>query len=85
MHIRSFLYTTALLCFPKNLIPWWDSNPDLLVPEADGDVHCATPPGLFRILGKKNSGNPDAHTTENRFSFLVTLNKTGSSYEGILI
>jgi hypothetical protein len=29
------LYTTALLCFPKNLIPWWDSNPGLLVPEAD--------------------------------------------------
>jgi hypothetical protein len=20
---------------PKNLIPWWDSNPGLLVPEAD--------------------------------------------------
>jgi hypothetical protein len=28
-------YTTALLCFPKNLIPWRDSNPGLLVPEAD--------------------------------------------------
>jgi hypothetical protein len=24
----------ALLCFPKNLIPWRDSNPGLLVPEA---------------------------------------------------
>jgi hypothetical protein len=23
-------YTTALLCFPKNLIPWRDSNPGLL-------------------------------------------------------
>jgi hypothetical protein len=29
------LYTTALLCFPKNLKPWQDSNPVLLVPEAD--------------------------------------------------
>jgi hypothetical protein len=29
------LYTTALLCLPKNLIPWRDSNPGLLVPEAD--------------------------------------------------
>jgi hypothetical protein len=29
------LKTTALLCFPKNLIPWQDSNPGLLVPEAD--------------------------------------------------
>jgi hypothetical protein len=29
------LYTTALLYFPKNLIPWRDSNPGLLVPEAD--------------------------------------------------
>jgi hypothetical protein len=33
--ILSHLYTTALLCFPKNLIPWRDSNPGLLVPEAD--------------------------------------------------
>jgi hypothetical protein len=29
------LYTTALLCFPKNLIPWRDSNPGLIVPEAE--------------------------------------------------
>jgi hypothetical protein len=35
MHIKVILYTTALLCFPKNLIPWWDLNPGLLVPEAD--------------------------------------------------
>jgi hypothetical protein len=28
------LYTTALLCFPKNFMPWRDSNPGLLVPEA---------------------------------------------------
>jgi hypothetical protein len=34
-HFKSFLYTTALQCFTKNLIPWWDSNPCLLVPEAD--------------------------------------------------
>jgi hypothetical protein len=33
MHIKSFY--TALLCFPKNLTPWRDSNPGLLVPEAD--------------------------------------------------
>jgi hypothetical protein len=33
MHI--ILFTTTLLCFPKNLIPWQDSNPGLLVPEAD--------------------------------------------------
>jgi hypothetical protein len=36
MHIKSFyVYTTALLCFPKNLIPWRDSKPGLLVHEAD--------------------------------------------------
>jgi hypothetical protein len=29
------LYLTALLCFPKNLSLWRDSNPGLLVPEAD--------------------------------------------------
>jgi hypothetical protein len=32
---EGILYTTALLCFPKNLIPWRVSNPGLLVPEAD--------------------------------------------------
>jgi hypothetical protein len=26
----------SLLCFPKNIIPLRDSNPELLVPEADG-------------------------------------------------
>jgi hypothetical protein len=36
MHIMQvILYTTALLCFPKNLIPWRDSNPGLLVLVAD--------------------------------------------------
>jgi hypothetical protein len=35
MHIKSIhTYTTALLCFSKNLIPWRDLNPDLLIPEA---------------------------------------------------
>jgi hypothetical protein len=29
------LYTTALLCFPKNLIPWRDLSPGFLVHEAD--------------------------------------------------
>jgi hypothetical protein len=29
--IFSRLYTTALLCFPKNLMPWRDSNPGLLL------------------------------------------------------
>jgi hypothetical protein len=38
-----YIYTTILPYFPKNLIPRRDSNPSLLVPEAD--VHCATPPG----------------------------------------
>jgi hypothetical protein len=33
MHIKS-LYTQQH-CFPKNLIPWRDSNPGLDVPEAD--------------------------------------------------
>jgi hypothetical protein len=33
--ISPFQHTTALLCFPKNLIPLRDSNPGLLVPEAD--------------------------------------------------
>jgi hypothetical protein len=31
---KVILNTTALLCFPKNLIPWRDSNPGLLIPEA---------------------------------------------------
>jgi hypothetical protein len=30
IHIKSLLYTTALLCFTKNPIPWRDSNPGLL-------------------------------------------------------
>jgi hypothetical protein len=35
----------ALLCFPKNLIPWRDSNPGLLVLEADAmSTDCAMPP-----------------------------------------
>jgi hypothetical protein len=36
MHIKS-LYTQqhCYVCFPKNLIPWRDLNPGLLVPEAD--------------------------------------------------
>jgi hypothetical protein len=33
--ISPFQHTTALLCFPKNLIPLRDSNPGLLVPEVD--------------------------------------------------
>jgi hypothetical protein len=32
---KQCILSHALLCFPKNLIPWWDSNPGLLVPEAD--------------------------------------------------
>jgi hypothetical protein len=34
MHIKLF-YPQQHCCFPKNLLPWWDSNPGLLVPEAD--------------------------------------------------
>jgi hypothetical protein len=33
------------LFFPKNLIPWWDSNLGLLSLRRGCDVHCATPPG----------------------------------------
>jgi hypothetical protein len=33
--ILSHFYTTALRCFPKNLIPWRGLNPGLLVPEVD--------------------------------------------------
>jgi hypothetical protein len=29
------LYTTALLCFPKNLLHWRDSNPGPVDPEAE--------------------------------------------------
>jgi hypothetical protein len=32
---KVILHKTALLCFPKKRIPWRDSNPGLLVPEAD--------------------------------------------------
>jgi hypothetical protein len=37
MLIESFYkqQTTALLCFPKNIIPWRDSNPGLFIPEVD--------------------------------------------------
>jgi hypothetical protein len=31
-HIKSIILT-SLLCFPKNLAPWRDSNPGLLVPK----------------------------------------------------
>jgi hypothetical protein len=32
---KVILNTTALQCFPKNPIPWRDSNPGPLIPEAD--------------------------------------------------
>jgi hypothetical protein len=38
MHIKSSLYTTALPCFPENLISWRDSNTGLLVLEADAKI-----------------------------------------------
>jgi hypothetical protein len=42
MHIKSFFTQQHyLLCFPKNLIPLRDSNPDLLVPEADATMSTA--------------------------------------------
>jgi hypothetical protein len=41
MHIKSFYTQQNCYAFPKNLIPWRDSNPGLL----GCDVHCATPPG----------------------------------------
>jgi hypothetical protein len=52
-HTKSFYtYTTALLCFPEKLIPWWDSNPGLLVPEADA---MSTPPGQPKTYFVKNN------------------------------
>jgi hypothetical protein len=53
-YIKSFLYTTALLCFPKNLIPWRDYNPGLLVPEADA---MSTAPRVTRRVLKKIAQN----------------------------
>jgi hypothetical protein len=50
MHIKSFLFTTALLCFPKNLIPWWDSNTGLLVPEADAMSTAPRRQGNFHVV-----------------------------------
>jgi hypothetical protein len=47
MHIK-LLYTTALLCFPKNLMPWRDSNPGLLVPEADAMSSAPRRQGVFK-------------------------------------
>jgi hypothetical protein len=41
MHIKSFYTQQHCYVFPKNLLPWRDSNPGLLVPE--GDVHCTMP------------------------------------------
>jgi hypothetical protein len=35
MHTKSFCTQQHCNVFPKNLIPWQDSNPGLLVPEAD--------------------------------------------------
>jgi hypothetical protein len=47
MHIKSFYAQRHSYVFPKNLIPWRDSNPSLLVPEADAmssaprrQMHC---------------------------------------------
>jgi hypothetical protein len=34
-HIKSFYTQKHCYVFPKNLIPWRDSNPGLLAPEAD--------------------------------------------------
>jgi hypothetical protein len=35
MHIKCFYTQQKCYAFPKNLIAWRDSNPGLLVPEAD--------------------------------------------------
>jgi hypothetical protein len=45
----SKLYSTALLCFPKNPTPWRESNPDLLFL---GRMWCytATPSGQIKTL-----------------------------------
>jgi hypothetical protein len=62
------MYTTALLCFPKNFIPWQDTNPGLLVPEADAmSMYCAMPPGhgpnLLKVSGF-NRGKKDTIMAE---------------------
>jgi hypothetical protein len=47
--ILSHFIHNSLLCSPKNLIPWRDSNPGLLVPQADA---MSTPSGhLQKGLG----------------------------------
>jgi hypothetical protein len=53
MNIKVILYTTALLRFPKNLIPWWDSNPGLLVLETDA---MSTAPRRCAREGSKGGG-----------------------------
>jgi hypothetical protein len=35
MNIKSFYTQQHCYVFPKNLIPWWDLNPGLLVPKVD--------------------------------------------------
>jgi hypothetical protein len=53
MHIK-LLYTTALLCFPKNLIPWRDSNSGLLVPEADATSTAPRRQGIAQKFFEKH-------------------------------
>jgi hypothetical protein len=53
MHIKSF-YTQqhCYVCFPKNLIPWRDSSPGLLVPEADAMSTAPQRHGMDNVLVK---------------------------------
>jgi hypothetical protein len=44
MHIKYVILYTTEQCFPKNLIPWPDLNPGLLVPELDA---MSTAPRIF--------------------------------------
>jgi hypothetical protein len=50
IHSKVILYTTALQCFPKNLIPWRDSNPGLLVLVADAMSIATRSHGENKIL-----------------------------------
>jgi hypothetical protein len=54
-----FLYTTALLCYPLKLIPWQDSNPGPLVPEANAMSTAPRRQGYFGQFLVNNKSSPD--------------------------
>jgi hypothetical protein len=50
MHIKSFYTQKNCYVFPKNLIPWRDSNPGLLAPEADAMSTLPHGQGMFQLF-----------------------------------